>query len=110
MLPGGVTASRCLREIRLGAAIGRERQHLRDEGMGAARDDVLALLASAGPRPYAEIWLHVLQRRHIARTDLNDVLVALKRNGEVEIMGLKPRQRVPDDGNIIGIANVKGGA
>ncbi|MDA8219164.1 MAG: three-Cys-motif partner protein TcmP [Dehalococcoidales bacterium] len=83
---------------------------LRDEGMDAAPGDVAALLESAGPRPYAEVWAHVLQRRHITRKDLNEVLVELRQSGEVEIMGMRPRQRVPDDDNVIGIAETKVGA
>lgn len=80
---------------------------LHDEGTRAAPADVLALLSSRGPLRYEEVWPEVLQRHHITRPELNTAIADLRRQGRVDIRGMKPRQRVPDDGNIISLTKTK---
>jgi three-Cys-motif partner protein len=74
---------------------------LRDEGVAGARTDVLTLLTSGGPKRFEELWPQVLQRRHIAKTDLKNVLAELSRQGQIDIKGMKPRQRLPDEHNLL---------
>jgi hypothetical protein len=61
------------------------------------------MLAARGPRRYEEIWPEVLQRRHITKADLNGIVASMKRAGHVEITGMKARQQVPYDENVIGL-------
>jgi three-Cys-motif partner protein len=75
----------------------------RDAGLAAAPEDVLTMLAARGPRRYEEIWPEVLQRRHITKADLNGIVASMKRAGHVEITGMKARQQVPYDENVIGL-------
>lgn len=72
-------------------------ERLHRDGMRAATDDVLRLLAQRSPRLYAAIWPHVLADRHIGKSDLNTIVWELHKKKVIKINGVTGRQRTPHD-------------
>jgi three-Cys-motif partner protein len=75
---------------------------LRGDGLAAVPRDVLDMV-SRGPVPYEVLWPQVLLKRHITKSDLNDIVWRMHRSGDVVIDGLGAKERTPKDNHLIAL-------
>lgn len=83
-----------------GVAQDRRYQVLHDAGLSAIETVVLELVAQT-PRRFEDLWPTLLERHHVTKSDVAATLYAMRREGRIDIRGMKPREQVPKDGHIV---------
>jgi three-Cys-motif partner protein len=73
---------------------------LAERGRREARERVLRRL-EGGPMRYGELWPEILEGAHITNRALSDVVNALGAEGRLDVEGMRPRQILIYDENIL---------
>lgn len=66
-----------------------------------ARDLLMTLLEEKSPRRFEDLLPPMLETPLIDKPTARGIMVALRKEGHLAIEGMKPRQRLPDDGCIL---------
>ncbi len=79
----------------------RHFQEERSRECNASRSELRADLAAKGVVKYEDILPIALEHRLVWESDVKQWLMDMSGNGDVEIRGLKPRERTPKPGHVI---------
>jgi hypothetical protein len=82
---------------------------MKQEGLRSLRRELPDML-SAGPRRFEELWPAILERFHLTKKDVGDVLGELRTEGFLCVQGMKPRERRIKDEHVVGLAKGAGRA
>lgn len=70
----------------------------REKNRSHAQDLVLDLLEEQSPRRFEEVLPSMLETPMVDKSAAKKIMAALRAEGRLTIEGMKPRQRLPDDG------------
>jgi hypothetical protein len=81
----------------LGVEVGQPIERLREPETERATAWVRERLGKLGTASYGDMLAAVLERYSVTESELKDILVNLAKRGEIDLLGMRARQRKPDD-------------